>query len=219
MRYITLISSLPHMPPHFDVERLPITWPRLQERLKLLTEEDARVLDRLANFLTWDCQPLDRTDDEVIAEYDRLMGILQNPLVVKLVNQRMNVRTIVSAIRRRRDGAGPPPGVGDLVEPIRRNWQQPSFQLQLRYPWIEEFTTLMLAGEAVQAERLLFEITWKTWCQMAAEEFSFSFESVLLYVARWSIIDRWTSRDARAGRARFDQLIEETLGEYANLQD
>jgi hypothetical protein len=38
-----------------------------------------------------------------------------------------------------------------------------------------------------------------------------------LYLARWEIIDRCTSRDAEAGRERFDNLITETLGDYANL--
>ena len=51
-----------------------------------------------------------------------------------------------------------------------------------------------------------------------ANNFTFSFEAVLLYLARWEIVDRWTSRDADAGLVRFDQMIEETLGEYATAQ-
>ncbi len=213
-----LIASLPHLPPHFDVERPPITWPRLEQRLKLLREQDLVVFERLANFLAWDRQPLDRTDEEVVAEYDKLMSVLRNRLVIDIVNHRMDVRTIVSALRRRRDGKEPPIGVGRLVEPIRRNWQDPFFQLQRRHLWIEEFATRMLAGEAAEAERLLFEVTWKTWSRMAAEEFTFSFEAVLLYIARWAIVDRWTSRDVEKGRARFEELIEETLGDHANFQ-
>ncbi len=218
MRYYTLIASLPHLPPHFDVERPPITWPRLEQRLKLLREEDVIVLERLTNFLAWDRQPLDRTDEDVVGEYDRLMSVLQNRLVIDIVNHRMDVRTIVSALRRKREGMGPPIGVGRLVEPIRRNWQRPFFQLQRRHPWVEEFANRMSAGEAAEAERLLFEVTWKTWSRMAAEVFPFSFEAVLLYIARWAIVDRWTSRDSEKGRVRFEQLIEETLGDYANLQ-
>ncbi|MGF1581804.1 MAG: DUF2764 family protein [Gemmataceae bacterium] len=218
MHYYMLIASLPHLPPHFDVERPPITWPRLEQRLKLLREQDLVVFERLANFLAWDRQPLDRTDEEVVAEYDKLMSVLRNRLVIDIVNHRMDVRTIVSALRRRRDGKEPPIGVGRLVEPIRRNWQDPFFQLQRRHLWIEEFATRMLAGEAAEAERLLFEVTWKTWSRMAAEEFTFSFEAVLLYIARWAIVDRWTSRDVEKGRARFEELIEETLGDHANFQ-
>ena len=34
--YHMLISSLPALPPRFDVERLPITFERLQGRLRML---------------------------------------------------------------------------------------------------------------------------------------------------------------------------------------
>lgn len=217
MAYYTLIASLPHLPAHFDVERVPISLPRLNERLKLLRESDARILQQLVDFLAWDRQPMDRTDQQVVAEYQRLGKEISHPLVLEIIEHRTNVRTIVSALRRRRDGAGPPIGVGQLVEPIRRNWKEPQFGLERRFHWIETFTERMTAGDAVAAERVLFEFTWNTWCRMAAE-FTFSFEAVLLYLARWAIVDRWTSRNAEVGRARFEKLIEEALGEYASIQ-
>ena len=127
------------------------------------------------------------------------------------------MRTIVGAFRRRRDGEEPPIGVGRLVRPIRDHWKEPQFGLQRQFSWIESFEKFMLAGEAVEAERVLYEYSWESRCRMAAQ-FHFSFEAVLLYLARWSIVDRWTSRDVEAGHARFDQLLEETLGDYAKLK-
>ena len=38
--YYMLIASLPALPPHFEVQRDPITRPRLDERLKMLEPED-----------------------------------------------------------------------------------------------------------------------------------------------------------------------------------
>lgn len=215
--YFTLIASLPHLPAHFDVDRPPVTRPRLEQLLKMVHEEDARVLQQLTDFLHWDRQPIDQTDDQVVQRYERLKEQTHHPLVLEVVEHRINVRTIVSALRRQRDGSGPPVGVGRLVEPIRRHWHAPQFGLQRRFPWIEEFAELMVAGEAVRAERVLFEFTWRTWCRMSTG-FTFSFEAVLLYLARWSIVDRWTSRNAETGRTRFDQLVEETLGEFTTLQ-
>jgi len=211
------MASLPHLPAHFEVERNPITLPRLDERLKMLEPEDAAVLEQLVDFLSWDRQPLDRTDEEVIKRYDDLMPTIRNQLVREMIDERMDIRTIVSGLRRRQAGLSPPPGVGRLVGHIRRNWNHPEFNLQGRNPWIAEFAHLSEAGEAAEAERLLFSVTWKHWSRLA-EKYYFTFEAVLLYVARWSIVNRWTSRDVSAGRERFEQLITETLGDHANLK-
>jgi len=214
--YYTLIASLPHMPAHFDVPRPPITRMRLEQRLTMLSEEDTETLQQLLDFLAWDRQPTDQTDEEVVQHYHQLRRRIHHPLIWQIVEQRIDLRTIVSALRRRRRGEGPPEGVGELVDPIRRRWQEPFFGLLQRHPWIEGFQKNMESGDAMEAERILYESVWVFRCRMAAE-FTFSFEAVLLYLARWSIVDRWTSRDGVAGRARFDQLIEETLGKYATI--
>lgn len=217
MAYYTLVAALPNLPPYFDVERPPITRLRLNELLEQLSQEDATVLRQLRDFLAWDRQPSGRSDQQVVEHYERLQRELRHPLVLEVVEQRINVRTIVSALRRKKTNEGPPIGVGGLVEPIRRAWNEPHFGLQRRFPWIEDFEQHMLAGNAIQAERTLFDYTWKTFSRMATE-FTFSFEAVLLYLARWAIIERWTSRDVQVGRERFEQLIEETLGEHSQLR-
>lgn len=216
MNYYTLIASLPALPPHFDVERPPVSRPRLSQLLKQLTEEDAETVHQLASFFSWDRQVIDRSDEEIVRRYEELMRSAQ-PLVREIVNLRINVRTIVGALRNRRDQLDPPKASGELVEPIRRNWNDPTFSLRHRYPWIEQFSEQMLAGEATNAERILFEFTWQVWSRAAAE-YTFSFEAIELYVARWEIVDRWTSRDMDLGKERFEQLTQETLGEYAELQ-
>jgi hypothetical protein len=214
--YYMLIASLPHLPMNFEVERPPIGRERLRERLRMLHEDDDKVIQQVANFLAWDRQPLDRTDEEIIARYDDLMAAISNPLVREVVDTRMDVRTIVTAVRRRRAGAEPPPGVGQWVDHIRRHWQHPTFALEARYPWIAEFDQHLGAGTVLAAQRLLFSTAYRKWGRMA-ERYTFSFEAVILYLARWEIIDRWTSRNAEAGRQRFDNLITETLGKYVKL--
>lgn len=214
--YYMLIASLPHMPANFDVERTPITRSRLLERLRMLHDDDTKVIEQVRNFFVWDRQPLDRTDREVIARYDELMAKVSNPLVRQVIITRMDTRTIITAMRRRRAGAAPPPGVGQWVDHIRRNWQHPTFALEGRYPWIAELDRHLGDGTVHAAQKLLFSAAYRTWSQMA-ERYTFSFEAIILYLARWEIIDRWTSRDAEAGRERFDNLITETLGDYANL--
>jgi hypothetical protein len=187
------------------------------QRLKMVDERDARDLEGLTNFLSWDRQVIEKADEEVVRDYERLKAEIKNPLVLEIMEHRVSVRTIVGALRRRRRGEDPPIGLGDLVPTIRRNWREPQFGLQRRFPWIEKFSALMAAGNAMDAERVLHECSWSKLSRMA-DLYFFSFEAVLLYLARWSIIDRWTSRDAEAGLQRFEHIIEETLGEYKTLR-
>lgn len=212
MSYYTLVASLPHLPKSFDVEYPPISRRALQARLVMLREDDAATLRQLQDFLEWERQPADRTDGEVVAEYRRIRSEVRNELVMRLIDHRLGVRTIVSAIRRRRMALGPPPGVGPLATIIRRRFEQPQFGLERAHPWIEGFERCLLTGDAVGGERLLYEQTWQHWWRLAAG-YTFSFEAVLLYLARWTILERWTTRDAEAGRRRFETLMQETLGE------
>ena len=216
MDYYTLIASLPALPPHFDVERTPVSRPRLRQLLKQLSDEDAATVRQLASFFSWDRQLIEQSDDDICKRYEELMQDDQR-LIREIVNHRINVRTVVAAIRRRRDKLDPPTAVGELIGMIRRNWNDPTFGLGQRYPWIERASTHILAGETAKAERAIFEFTWQTWSRMAAE-YTFSFEAIPLYVARWEIVDRWTSRDMETGKERFEQLAQEMLGEYAAIQ-
>ena len=213
--YYTLVASLPPLPPHFDVERADYS-PAVVERLKMLEPVDAAVIEQWVAFVAWDQQVIDRKDDEVAIKYEQLKREIANPTLLKMIEVRMTTRTIVAAIRRRRVGLPPPTGVGQWVEHIRRNYQHPEFQLQARFDWIGKFADCLEAGDAMGAQRVLFETNYRTWSRMG-QNYTFSFEAVLLYLARWEIIDRWTSRDPQAGQQRYQTMIMETLGEYAHL--
>jgi hypothetical protein len=211
-----LIASLPGLPPHFDVERPPITRPRLMDRLKMLEPEDAAVVDQWLTYTNWDRQVIDRTDEEVIRTYGRLMQEISNPALREMIQIRMNTRTIIAAVRHRRAGLTAPTGVGTFTEHIHRNYQHPEFNLQGRFDWIGRLDHCLAEGDALAAQRLLFETNYRTWTRMS-EQYYFTFETVLFYLARWEIIDRWTTRDSEAGQKRFETMISETLGEYAHL--
>lgn len=182
----------------------------------MLHPDDSQVVDQWTSFLNWDRQILNRTDEDVARSYQEIMQVINNATLREMIEVRMNTRTLIAAVRRRRQGLPPPKGVGQWVDHIARNYQDPGFRLQGQYRWIEPLADLLKQGDAIGAQRLLFETNYRQWSQMA-ERFTFSFEAVLLYLARWEIIDRWTSRDAQAGQQRFEKIIRETLGEYANL--
>ena len=208
--YYWLISSLPHMPRSFEVERVPISRIRLQQRLKMLDDNDKTLVEQVQRFLTWDRQKPEGTDDEVQHEYERLMKSITNPLVRDIIDHRMDVRTITAALRRRRLELDPPTAAGHCVEQIRKYWQHPDFRLLREHPWIPRVRDALEARKPLQVERQLLRATWDRWVNLA-DQFYFSFEAILLYLARWEIVDRWTRLDAVAGRAKFDVLLEQTL--------
>src|SRR5262249_54917889 len=79
--YHMLISSLPALPPRFDVERLPISFERLQGRLRMLEPEDAEELERMLAVLRWGNQFEEPSDAAVVQRYDTLMHDITHPLV------------------------------------------------------------------------------------------------------------------------------------------
>lgn len=215
--YYMLVASLPRMPMTFEVEQIPISAHRLRQRLRLLCSRDAAIVEQVQKFLHWDHQPADRTDREVEQEYTRLMQEVTSPMARKIVAYRMEVRTITSALRRRRLKLPPSAGVGPWNAHIQTHWQTADFKLSHAHPWIPSVLRYLEAGNPLQVERQLLLATWKQWSRWA-DEYHFCFESILLYLARWEIVDRWTRLNAELGRQRFDTLLDEALGEYVNAR-
>jgi hypothetical protein len=216
--YYTLVASLPRLPARFEeAERVPITWIRLQERLKMLEPTDMEVVEQVLSFLLWDRQSRERTDDQVIDHYGRLMETIDNPLARHIVSFRIDVRTIMSGLRRRRRGDPPPRGVGQWVRQIAAQWEHPDFSLAERHPWIPLADEALNREDFIEVERLLLEATWNEWVRLS-EKYHFSFETIVLYLVRWEIVKRWTHLDFELGQQRFEHLLEETLGDYVQLQ-
>lgn len=219
--YYMLVSSLPQLPARFDGGRLPISWPTLRNRLRMLEQEDSRITRQVGLYFLWDRQPLDRTDEEVIERYHELLRNTTNHLVRHLVRSRTEMRLIISCVRRRAAGLGPPSWIDrdtssdSSLGHLRKHWLDPNFNLGVRYRWVEAFRNALEAGDMREAQRAVFNERWNDWTHIAEKQ-TFAFEAIIAYLVRWEIIDRWTSQNVDAGKARFNQLIEETLGEYAN---
>jgi hypothetical protein len=216
--YHMLIASLPALPPRFDVERLPITFERLQGRLRMLEPEDAEEIERMLAVLRWGNQFEEPSDVAVVQRYNALMHDITNPLVRDVLEYAMDVRMIEVALRCRRRGLPlPTVGIGQWFEDIRLHFNQPDFKLGRVFPWIPEAERLLAQGDLLTLYRqYALGATW-TYLKKRAEDYYFSFEAVVLYIARWDIIRRWQQLHAERGRAIFETLVTEALGEYANI--
>jgi hypothetical protein len=107
--------------------------------------------------------------------------------------------------------------VGQRFEHIRRHFTQPDFKLGQVFPGIPEAERLLAQGELLTLYRqYVLGTTWR-YLKKRAEDYSFSFEAVVLYIARWEMIRRWQQLEAERGRAIFETLVMEALGEYANI--
>ncbi len=215
--YYMLISSLPALPPRLDVDRLPISLERLQGRLRMLEPQDAREIERMLDILAWSHQFQEADDAAVVKRYGELMQEIATPLVREVFAAAMDVRMVVAALRRRRHGLGPPTvGFGQWLEHIRRHFNQPDFRLGHVFPGIIRFEQLLEQGDVLNLYRHMLGATW-TYLRKRAEDYHFSFEAVVLYIARWEVMRQWQQLQAERGRVVFEALVTEALGEYAKL--
>ena len=217
-KYATLMASLPYLGELFKAQQTPLSRFKLEERLKLLTEEDGATLKQILDLIRWHFLPIERTDAEIVAAAERFFQQVKNPLLREAVGFRLELHTIVAALRRRKRGeeapsAGTPWGYGRWVRHIERNWTDPTFRLQGVFPWVAEANRLLQTDESVALERLLFGYVWRRLGQLGEGHY-FDFEAVVIYVLRWDLIDRWVRYDGEAAVEGFRTLVDSGIGDF-----
>lgn len=211
--YYDLITSLPLLHHFEQVGRAPITPLRLNQRLQLLAPAHAGQLTRVRPLVAWRRDHLLSIDDAaLVAEYSAATAALLEPPLRDYLAFRMDQQTLLAALRRKREGEGPPDGrvvwgAGSWVYFVRTHWDEPAFRLAHLYPWLPQASDLLVAGDARGLERLLMDVAWR-WLGRCAEQSMFGFQAVFSYVFKWDILQAWLVCDARQGKARFRELID-----------
>jgi nucleoside-diphosphate-sugar epimerase len=159
-RYVMLITSLPFHGPLFGARQTPLSRRRLNLRLRILEEADAQALQDLSSVLEWIHQSMNVTDAELVERSERLAAAWGECFLTDILRFRMEMRTLYTALRRRRRGeTSPPPvrrwGFGRWVRHIERYWNEPGFRLQRVYPWINQAERMIEARDSLALERLL----------------------------------------------------------------
>ena len=214
--YITLMASLPAIR-FLSEKEPPIDRPRLMERLKDMPAADQETLRELTEVVSW--RFIDVTDDDA-AFLDRAEALLErtaSPTLRAALRERLELRTVVAALRRRQAGEAAPPrgvrwGFGPHLERIRANWSVPDFGVATFYRWLPAAKEALDAGDAVALERLLLETAWQQQARHA-EGHDFDFAAVALYMLRWSMADRWARYDADEATIRFAELLDAALAD------
>ncbi|MDJ0609776.1 MAG: hypothetical protein QNJ67_12435 [Kiloniellales bacterium] len=219
--YIMLMSSLPSPEALFRAKQPPLSRLKLDQRLRVLTPEDAETLRLVEHVVHWRQIPMGASEEEMIKRARDALEKIDNETVQLIVRDRLEIRTCVAALRRRARGEAAPAadvpwGFGRWVGHIARNWTEPTFRLDGVFPWLREADRLMKQDDPMALERLLLEQSYKR-LQRRAGEHAFDFEAVVIYVLKWSIVDRWGRYNSEAASRRFEDLTQAGLGDYATL--
>lgn len=209
-----LLSSLPALPYFTRARVLPISAERLRNRLGMLDQDDAETLDCAWEFVRWRRGASAVTDAQMVAAYERLDDSPRGLLIRECVHSRLEIITVVAALRRRRDGevAAPtaPWGIGPLVVTISQRWSRPDFGLEHRMPWLPRARTLLERGEHLALEQLLLTIAWEQ-LDGIDRRCMYSLQNVIAYLLKWDILERWLSMNPARAAARFDALLDQVL--------
>ncbi|WP_150049219.1 DUF2764 family protein [Methylomonas rhizoryzae] len=214
-RYAMLIGSLPPQPMDLFGCRLPvISRIQLDRRLALLAQKDAADLQRIEGLLHW--SKMQGGDDADIFEHGRReLDSIRSDFLRDIVAWRLELRTLLSALRRRQAGLQPAPGqpfcgFGARLPLIRHNWHKPDFGLGHALPWISQAQQLMAQHQPLALDKLLLQLNWHYYARLNLGHY-FDFPAVVLYVLRWDLIHRWATYDGELAVARFDELVEAGL--------
>ncbi|MEM1195450.1 MAG: hypothetical protein AAGH57_05055 [Pseudomonadota bacterium] len=212
---IMLMASLPAPGPLFSEKQTPLSRLRLEARLRVLEDSDRAILDAVENALEWRCMNADMDDAALLQRVAHAHKIASSKTLGRVIDGRMNIRLCMAALRIRADGQNAPPadgswGYGRWGRILARNWRAPSFGLDHIFPWIKEADRLLSQGDAYELERLVLSLVERDLKRHGALH-QFDLEAVIIYVLRWSLIERWTRYNAEAASRRFSQILEDRL--------
>ena len=102
--YVMLLTSLPRPGPLFIAKRPPLSRLKLEQRLRVLTPEDAEKLSLIEKVLSWSLLPLSASEEDVLNRGQKAMEQLEDKTLRDIVQTRLEIRTCVAALRRRERG-------------------------------------------------------------------------------------------------------------------
>lgn len=214
-KYYALLTSLPDLVLPLPVYKsVPLTDDELENRLKMLSEEDNAEVVKTVNFLTR--QTLDGDDNIIKRDFDTLLTEITHTGLQKLLKDNMRMRTVIAALLRSCSDEKLPTLKSDeeddwgydaeLMNYIRENWSHPNFELTDAYPNIIPLRRLTNKGEVAKMNDWVEEVTWNYYIDRA-EEFEFSVENVVLFLVQRQMIKNKLERNAD----KTTEIMKETV--------
>ncbi len=222
--YYTLLTSLPHIDSLFNSKITPISRIQLDRRLSMLSRADRDTLIQVEQLMHWSHLGDDVDETSLINLAQRLIQELDgtdrgSKDLKELVSWRLDMRTVISALRRKAKGAQAPTttrwSFGSRYAYIRRNWNNPTLGLQNTFPWIPTAIDCLSREDYLTLEKTLLEAVWSKLNELGTRH-RFDFEAVVIYLLRWNLVARWVENDGEKAIDRFNDLTDAALGEFVN---
>lgn len=216
-----LMASLPPLGDLFGQNQTPLTEIQLRHRLRFLTNQDSKTLSQIEQLVRRSKQPAEWTDAQIVESAKTLLDHLSSNALKQAVEFVVSLRTIVAALRRRKLGENSPPkqsdwGYSPWIQRIERHWTEPDFGLGTVVPWVSKARRLWDDDDSVELERLILVESWKQFGRLSDGHY-FDFAAVVLYVLRWSLINRRVNYDRETAQKRFNSLIDDGIGNFDQL--
>lgn len=211
--YYTVVASLPHVPYFAAAQRLPLSRLRLEQRLRMLEADETRQIFQAEFLVGWRLPAGKPGGGNIAAHYKNVLQSITEPMLREFVDYRLDIQTVVAALRLRQAGRDPQPysgswGFGRWVKHIETHWEAADFRLGINYPWILEAGNYLAANDAMALDRLLMDTVWRKLSRLDDVN-PFGFEAITAFVFKWDILQAWLLRDANAAKQRFQTMIEE----------
>lgn len=217
--YITLISSLPSPQGLFEAKVPPLSRIKLERRLQVLSAEHKQLLNMVENILDWRQYAKDIEESEIIARGKALFSKVKNRTLRRLIQERLEIRTLLSAMRLKHKDLPAPQkmnwGFGRWQQHIVRHWHEPGFQLGNVYDWAIKAQSLLEKGHSFELEKLLLEVSFRQ-LQRHGSQHLFDFEAVVIYVMKWNIVNRSVQYNSHLAARRFDHMLDMQLNHKLN---
>lgn len=209
-QYTGLICSLPTCNTLFGAKNTPISRFQLQQRLRELEPEDAQDIRYLSEILDWFQQPVERTDEELLALFDRYHNAIHSSTIRDMLDWRMSFRSVIAALRRRHHGDSYPDhawAYGRWIPLVKKYWQEPTLGLEKRLPWVANAVQYLREERAMDLEKLVLSVVWE-WLERLSWYHEFDLAAVAIYRMRWDLISRWVCYSQEPARERFASMVD-----------
>jgi hypothetical protein len=216
-KYTLLLASLPHHPRRLFPDKWPpLSQSQLDRRLLLLDASDAAELQRIETVVHG-FRFGDENEETILSAYLETAGRISDAEMRQLALWHLELRTLLSALRLRRAGAGAPKmkpfqGFGAPQDAIEKNWHKNDFGLGYRFPWLADAQAFVADDKPYELEKFLLELIWRHYDEVGSRHY-FDFAAVAVYVLRWDLKRRWLSYQTDKAVERFDKLVEAGLEE------
>ena len=223
-QYLTLLSGLPANISLFSAKKTPVSRLKLEQKLKTLEPHHRQLLTDIEGVLQWGYLSPQMKHEQgkanALHPVKRIKNVLESvkdKQLNTLVRDKLDFRTLVGALRHRHDDPATPLSgnwtISRFKQNIENNWQEPYFRLEYARPWLVEAKQYIDNDEPLLLEKLLLQTAWQHLSRPPQAQ-QFSFYSVVIYVLKWNIVERWTRYDGDAAGQRFQQLIQQGMAHY-----